>query len=107
MSPEDIRRFDFLEAAARVFLQYTTGERQYCIRHRALKWREGEEPNVFLVKYRHSDQCVVAHVTPTQVLFKDRQTSKNLRQFSFVKIDEYLKGRSTVKHRDLMLPRHS
>lgn len=107
MSPEDIKRFDFLEAAARVFLQYTTGERQYCIRPRALRWRDGEEPNVFLVKYRHSDHCVVAHVTPTQVLFKDRETSKNLRQFSFKKINDYLKDRAMVKRKELMLPRNS
>ena len=105
MSPEDMQRFDFLEAAARVFLQYTTGDRQFCVRRRALRWREGEEPNVFLVKYRHSDQCVVAHVTSTQILFKDRLTSRNLRQFSFEKINLYLKNRNIVKRRELMLPR--
>lgn len=105
MSPEDMQRFDFLEAAARVFLQYTTGDRQFCVRRRALRWRAGDESNVFLVKYRHTDQCVVAHVTPTQVLFKDRNTAKNLRQFSFEKINEYLKQRNVAKRRELMLPR--
>ena len=106
MTPEDVKWFDFLEAAARVFLQYTTGERQFCVRRRALRWREGEEPNVFLVKYRHSDQCVVAHVTSKQIIFKDRLTAKNLRQISFERILAYLNsGDRSQTSSTLMLPR--
>lgn len=106
MTPEEKEKFDFLEAAARVWLTYKEKKLQPCVlpRHR----RPGIgilETTEFLVRYKRGAKYIVAHICENMIIFKHNRGVQNITRVYFNRLVPYLSERVNHSPPGILLDR--
>lgn len=98
MTEEESKRFNFLEAAARIYLSHVSGKNEPCVFPGIPPYRRTPDDTTYLVRYKQGNLFIKANIGPKLVLFKQMKGhNKNLSRIDISTIMKYLETRSTVQ----------
>ncbi len=93
MTLEELREFNFLEAAARVILSRNKMKEEPCILPYRRSFIKEMKPMKYLVRYKRGRHFVVAHIGENRVSFSRMHGRGSIHVLSMKDVEAYLQTR--------------